>query len=606
MLVTRVEDLALSPALLQRLWSGSASDVVGRARGELDPVASALLLLAFDAGVVPAHTSLEPSRDVAPLLGGLERLVGLGLLQASPHNPDALALPPQAQVAVRARLEHLWGGALAKARQGLGAKAAPAALPTHPEAPMRRWLRDLALFVAHRGVRLTQAGQLHLGDLRLHEKARPLPSRAILDDSLPLALGSNTFWTTGERLILADALDLLDLAPPDLAAEVLRAWAEGHIPKLYHGSITHLSGLLGAYLDPLKHFFDALPERDPRAAQRELAKAALPAVLSSEPCAHLLQGARGLDMKAAPSTFLLKHRHLRLGWLNWALGLPRGVWLSKQTLVDAAWASIALENLRRPALVARADGPPAHLFAAATWLFAPLRRRLEDELLPWLESLLSPWGLLARDGDRVALHPHAPQTPWPLSAKEHTQDQTWCLTPNPSAQPPPPRPPLDGRIVIQPNGEAMVPPDAPLQTQVHLACGARPIQLDRVSVFSLDRRSLMRLTDSGLDPRAWGEALSTMLGAPLPGPVTELLEDVARRQGELTLSPTGGVLVAQDEVRMSELLSYAKLARHVLLRPAPTVAILRAGCDLAALLEELGERGFSGVILEEPTLTPAK
>jgi riboflavin biosynthesis pyrimidine reductase len=84
------------------------------------------------------------------------------------------------------------------------------------------------------------------------------------------------------------------------------------------------------------------------------------------------------------------------------------------------------------------------------------------------------------------------------------------------------------------------------------------------------------------------------------------LEDVARRQGELTLSPTGGVLVAQDEVRMSELLSYAKLARHVLLRPAPTVAILRAGCDLAALLEELGERGFSGVILEEPTLTPAK
>ena len=107
----------------------------------------------------------------------------------------------------------------------------------------------------------------------------------------------------------------------------------------------------------------------------------------------------------------------------------------------------------------------------------------------------------------------------------------------------------------------------------------------------------MRLSDAGMDIHTWAQMLGEFSATNLPSTISQLIEDVARNQGEFTLAPAGGVLVARDPIRMNELMSYPRLAKNVILRASPPVAILSSNCDLQMLLSELGDRGFSSVVV---------
>ena len=161
-------------------------------------------------------------------------------------------------------------------------------------------------------------------------------------------------------------------------------------------------------------------------------------------------------------------------------------------------------------------------------------------------------------------------------------------------------------MTVQPNAEVLAPPNASIHALIHLACGAHPDKLDVVSTFSIDRRSLMRLCDAGIDVTEWGDLLSQWSGGQLPATVSNQLNDIARRHGEFRIAPAGAVLIAEDPLRLAELLSHRKLAEAVLVQPSDTVAVLREGTDLPTLLEEFGDRGFSAIVADTPESGPGE
>jgi hypothetical protein len=593
----RPEDLELPAEDAAALLAGG-QDALSEARRYLGAEHVALLLMGYDAGRLPAAEAVRASRDIGALQGALGDLESLALTLPDPGDGRWRALAPATRAALRARLEARWRQ---RADAAWGALRGPAVeARAEPDAPLHRWLRDLLLFIAHRGVRINHQGELHRGDLRRFAAARELPDADLLQASVALGVALDILMPVGEQVLIGDRLDWLDLPPPALARASLSAWVEGR--ALWQlGPLCSLGGLLRAWVEPLTASLDRPVTWRHGGDHDGLTRACL-APVAPEPTSALLGEPRDYDLRGLPASFALTHRRLRASFAQLIAALPRGVALRPAALAELTRARVALEHLRRPTLIARRRGEPAALFAAASWLLPAVSRRHDDDLAGWLSALLSPHGLWLPSAGGAALHPQTPTAPLPESATAlHglADDDTWTLPEAPT--PPSPLPPrAPARLSIQPSGEALAPPGAPTHALVHLACGARPARLAEVAALTIDRRALMRLVDASLDPRDWARTLADMLGAPLPNTLTEMIEEVARRRGELTLAPIGGVIVADDPVRLQELLSYPKLARHVVLQPTPTMLLLEAGCDLSQLIDQLGDFGFSGIAIDDP------
>ena len=564
----RPEDFAAADALgavLDRCGAPIAS-----VRDHLGAEHAGLLALAFDVGVLPPAASLRATRDIGPVQRALADLETLGLVRVTPHG---LTLPDVIINTLTDALRAHWDAQVLAAGQALD--AAPAQVPkTTPDALV--WLRRLLVFATHRGLRRTDTCALHQSDIRRYEATCELPSRRLLETCAGLGLGLDVFSDLGGKLIVGPGIDVVDLPNDGFVAECDHAWAGGRI-DLALEETTAAAGVLGHWPAPIVAQAGAEGGRATSlyGAGMRLG-AAVPRMFGSvspDPASSVLAGSK-FDLRGVPAAVEAFHARARKAVLAALDELPRQRALALgdvERLVGARLARLALDH---PIEVPRkTTAPPARVFAAALAALPWHGERVREALPTLVWALRCVHGAAELTPERLVL------------GGAHTPAAT------------------AGRLTVQPNGDVVVPPDASVHALVHLSCGARPSKLDTVSTFTLDRRALMRLADAGMDVTQWGQLLEQWTGVALPGTVAELLGDVARRHGELTVVPAGAVLVADDPVRMAELLAYPKVARAVLMRASDTVVVLGPGVDLTALLEDLGDRGFSAIVTDAP-LTP--
>ena len=583
-----------------------ATGALAQQRAYLGPLHLGLMTLLYDAGHLPTPDTLASRRDISALQHSLAELETVGL--TPPAGKDHRTLTPAARQSLAAALENHWEDQRQRATAQLAALAPARGRRKTSQSTFWTWLRHMMAFISHRGLRVTQIGALNRSDLRRFEDIADLPARQHLEDCLAIGRGMDLFFQHGDNLLIGAGVDLLDLPGLELSVEILHRWASGDI-LLGLPSVSGLGGLLGAWLEPLTNNRDAAPSAQRRMPDRlfrhdehshQLIQSAL-AQFSPEPVsAFLTQQAASVDLQAARAEFLVVHQRLRTGLMTLMACLPRERPIEWALLGDLVHAHVALDMLRRPALALNYNGQPQGvLFASATQILPTMRGRLQEHLKPWFETLMVPAGVATCTKDTCRITNAAPLPPvGPFDSLP--PDDLYRIE---SDQPIPQRPTSgmvlgQGRLIIQPNGEVIAPPDASIHAIIHMACGGTPSRIDTMMTFKLDRRSLMRLSDAGQDVNTWAQMLEQFSAGAMPPLTRQLINDVADKHGEMSLAPAGGVLVAKDPLRLKELLSHPKLAKQVVLHPAPNVIVLGPQCDLEQFLSEMGDRGFSGLFVE--------
>ena len=99
-----------------------------------------------------------------------------------------------------------------------------------------------------------------------------------------------------------------------------------------------------------------------------------------------------------------------------------------------------------------------------------------------------------------------------------------------------------------------------------------------------------RALDDGTGAPALLADLADIATGPLPQPLQYLITDVARRHGNLRVSPASSCIRSDDAALLAEVAADRRLARHGLRLLAPTV--LAADTDLPALLTALRAAGY--------------
>ncbi|WP_328459358.1 helicase-associated domain-containing protein [Actinoplanes sp. NBC_00393] len=104
--------------------------------------------------------------------------------------------------------------------------------------------------------------------------------------------------------------------------------------------------------------------------------------------------------------------------------------------------------------------------------------------------------------------------------------------------------------------------------------------------------SVRRALDGGADPQELIRRLGEIAeGGRLPQPLTYLVNDVARRHGQVQVRPVGCCLCSEDEALLSEILATRSLKALQLVRLAPTV--LASGKPQAETLVALRAAGYA-------------
>jgi len=150
--------------------------------------------------------------------------------------------------------------------------------------------------------------------------------------------------------------------------------------------------------------------------------------------------------------------------------------------------------------------------------------------------------------------------------------------------------PQEERFVVQPNNEITALFNTKFDVLKTLALFCNIKSMDVSIIFSLDKRQLIRAVDRGMKVKKIIAFLEKGSKNPLPQPVRYMLEEVARREGEIELKPCGGYIKIRDPQLIPELKAF--LQRDVDDVIGQEVIVLRTGIDLIKLEEELKRRGY--------------
>lgn len=146
------------------------------------------------------------------------------------------------------------------------------------------------------------------------------------------------------------------------------------------------------------------------------------------------------------------------------------------------------------------------------------------------------------------------------------------------------------RFVVQPNNEITALFNTKFDVLKTLALFCNIKSMDVTIIFSLDKGQLRRALDRGMSIKEIMDFLKTGSKNPLPQPVEYMLEDIARREGEIELKPCSGYIKIGDPQLVPELKAFLqKDVEEVIDQEA---IILRTGIDLIKLEEELKKRGY--------------
>ncbi|MYR47350.1 helicase-associated domain-containing protein, partial [Streptomyces sp. SID5910] len=111
------------------------------------------------------------------------------------------------------------------------------------------------------------------------------------------------------------------------------------------------------------------------------------------------------------------------------------------------------------------------------------------------------------------------------------------------------------------------------------------------TVYRFTPGSVRRALDAGRTAADLHAFLARHSRTPVPQPLTYLIDDVARRHGQLRVGAASAYVRCDDDATLDEILADKRAAGLGLRRLAPTV--LAAGADPAGLLEGLRAMGFA-------------
>jgi hypothetical protein len=161
-------------------------------------------------------------------------------------------------------------------------------------------------------------------------------------------------------------------------------------------------------------------------------------------------------------------------------------------------------------------------------------------------------------------------------------------------------------VLIQADLTAVAPGPLQRDLAMELALAARVESTGAATVYRFSEASVRHALDAGRNAADLHELFARVSRTPVPQPLTYLVDDVARRHGQIRVGAAGGYIRCDDESVIAELIAAKRAAPLKLRRLAPTVAVAGVGPDLVlAKLRELGyaptaESATGAVVLTSP------
>ncbi|WP_217143097.1 helicase C-terminal domain-containing protein [Streptomyces sp. AC627_RSS907] len=189
-------------------------------------------------------------------------------------------------------------------------------------------------------------------------------------------------------------------------------------------------------------------------------------------------------------------------------------------------------------------------------------------------------------GDKLPVHHHTPPAPAPLAPAEQAAAAARAARLLAPLFPEP----LD-HVLLQADLTAVAP--GPLERPLADLLGelADVESKGGATVYRFTPGSVRRALDAGRTAADLHAFLARHSRTPVPQPLTYLIDDVARRHGQLRVGAASSYVRCDDEATLDEILADKRAAGLGLRRLAPTV--LAARSDPAALLEGLRAMGFA-------------
>ncbi|MET8942393.1 helicase C-terminal domain-containing protein [Streptomyces sp. NPDC004542] len=559
----------------------------------------------------PSPTGLGPTVQEATAgmsPGRIQEIVtAVGL--SSTHDPVSAAAALTALFTDRERMAALLDQAPAPSLEVLDRLVwgPPYGQVTADPAPRLRWLLDRGLLLptAPGTVVLPREVALHLRAGRAHREPEPVPPavepvsahRPEMVDATAAGQAYTALATVEELLkdwdeggpavLRAGGLSVRDLKRTAVALDVAEPVAAFWVELAYAAGLLASDGEADERYAPTPAYDEWLErpaaERWARLAEAWLAATRTPGVVGGRDAKDRTLSALGpgLDRSAAPE---VRHRVLSL-----LAGLPAG---------GAPSAEAVLERLRweRPLRgPQRGDDLRSRL---ATWTLS------EAELLGVTgRGALSGHGRAligapaarpagaapAGPGDKLPVHhrhPYQPAVREPLSAAE----QAVATAAAAKALAPLLPEPLD-HVLLQADLTAVAP--GPLRRPLADVLGvlADVESKGGATVYRFTPASVRRALDAGRAASDLHAFLAAHSRTPVPQPLAYLIDDVARRHGQLRVGAASAYVRCDDDALLSEILADRRAAALRLRRLAPTV--LAAPADPATLLEGLRAMGYA-------------
>ncbi|MHC0429924.1 helicase-associated domain-containing protein [Streptomyces sp. O3] len=563
----------------------------------------------------PAHPSptglgptvAEATAGMSP--GRLQQLLESAGLPAT-HDPVSAVESLTALFTDRARLAALLDGAPPQARDVLGRLAwgPPYGQVTAEPAAHVRWLLDRGLLLptAAGRVVLPREVALRLRGGRAHRAPRPVPpALEVRAEYRPAAVDSTAAGQAYTALATVE--------------ELLREWHEGGPPVLRAGGLSvrdlkrtavaldvteplaafwvelaYAAGLLASDSEVDERYaptpaYDAWLELPPAERWASLASAWLAATrtaglvgdrdtAASGAAAGRTLSALGphLDRSAAPE---VRRRVLTL-----LAELPEGAAPSPEAIL----ARLAWEHpLRATATDTTSTGTGTGTSTStSTSTTEDLRTRIARWTLAEAELLGITGRAALATHARALLGPHTePPYPHPTPAEAAT-----TATRAAAALAPLLPEPLD-HVLLQADLTAVAPGPLHRPLAETLSVLADVESKGGATVYRFTPASVRRALDAGRAAADLHTFLAEHSRTPVPQPLTYLIDDVARRHGQLRIGAASAYVRCDDDAMLNEILADKRAQGLRLRRLAPTV--LAAQTDPATLLEGLRAMGFA-------------
>ncbi|MCP3800086.1 helicase-associated domain-containing protein [Allokutzneria sp. A3M-2-11 16] len=219
-------------------------------------------------------------------------------------------------------------------------------------------------------------------------------------------------------------------------------------------------------------------------------------------------------------------------------------------------------------------GDVEQLVAALAWRAPARGGRMRDDLVRWIVEEATALGVVALGGLSTA--GAALLNEGPGEAAKRMLDSL--------------PEPID-HVLVQADLTVVAPGRLEPELAADIALAADVESAGGATVYRITDRTVRRALDAGRSAAELHELFAKRSRTPIPQSLSYLIDDIARKHGQLRGGPAGSFLRCDDPALIAEVLANADIARLELRRIAPTVLI--SPLALIDVLDGLRESGYA-------------